>query len=75
MAVIPPYPPYCPDLAPSDFLLYQKMKLQLLGCFLDVPKIQEQLLTTPHVIPKKVVPGVTLAVAETLDPLHKLRRR
>jgi len=75
MAVISPCPPYSPDLGPSDFLLYQEMKSQLLGCcFLDVPKIQEQLLTTPHMIPKRVVPGIILAVAEMLDPLHKLRR-
>jgi hypothetical protein len=64
MAVIPPYPPYSPDLAPSDFLLFPKLKWQLTGCcFLDVPRIQEQLLTTPNMIPKMVVPGVILAVA------------
>jgi hypothetical protein len=75
MAVIPPGTPYSSHLGPSDFLLYQEMKLQLPGCcFLDVPKIQEQLLTTPHMIPKRVVPGAILAVAEMLDPLHKLRR-
>jgi hypothetical protein len=30
-----PHPPYSPDLAPCDFLLFPKMKLKLKGCRFD----------------------------------------
>jgi hypothetical protein len=46
------YPPDSPDLAPCDFFLFLRMKLQLKGCrFQDVSEIQEQSQTI-HVIPK-----------------------
>jgi len=38
-----PHPPYSPDLAPCDFLLFPKMKLQLKGCRFDrVEEIQRE---------------------------------
>lgn len=75
MAVISLYPPYSPDLAPSDFLLYQKMKSQLLECcFLGVPKIQNSCWPHHTRFQKRQLLGVILAEAEMLDPLHKLRR-
>jgi hypothetical protein len=42
MAVIP-YPPYSPDLAPSDFFLFPKMKLKLKGRRFDtIEEIQAE---------------------------------
>ncbi|KAL3279679.1 hypothetical protein HHI36_017185 [Cryptolaemus montrouzieri] len=36
------YTPYTPDLAPADFFLLPKLKMQLKGLFCeDVPSIQE----------------------------------
>jgi hypothetical protein len=41
MAVIP-HPPYSPDLAPCDFLLFPKMKLKLKGRRFDnIEEIQD----------------------------------
>jgi len=38
-----PHPPYSPDLAPCDFVLFPKMKLQLKGCCFDrVEEIQRE---------------------------------
>jgi len=38
------HPPYSPDLAPCDFFLFPKMKLQLKGCRFDkVEEIQWEL--------------------------------
>ena len=38
-----PHPPYSPDLAPCDFFLFPKMKLQLKGCHFDtVEEIQRE---------------------------------
>jgi transposase len=38
-----PHPPYSPDLAPCDFFLFLKMKLQLKGrCFYRVKEIQQE---------------------------------
>jgi hypothetical protein len=74
MAVVP-HPPYSPDLAPCDILLFPRMKSKLKGrCFQDVTEIQEQIADCPTRDPKKSVPAVLPAVAETLDPLHKLGR-
>jgi hypothetical protein len=43
MAVIP-NPPYSPDLAPCDFFLFPKMKLNLKGCRFDtIEEIQAEL--------------------------------
>jgi hypothetical protein len=51
------------------------MKSKLKGRrFRDFIEIQEQSLTVLKEIPKKSVPAVLPAVAETLDPLHKLGR-
>jgi hypothetical protein len=51
------------------------MKLRLKGRrFQDVTEIQDQSLTVLHAIPKKSVPAVLPAVAEKVDPLHKLGR-
>jgi superfamily II DNA/RNA helicase len=59
MAVVP-HPPYSPDLAPCDFFLFPRMKSKLkVRHFQEVTEIQEQSLP---------------AVAESLDPLHKLVR-
>jgi hypothetical protein len=52
MAVVP-HPPYSPNLAPCDFLLFTRMKSKLKGCrFQDVTEIQEQSLTVLHAIPE-----------------------
>jgi hypothetical protein len=41
-------------LAPCDFFLFPRLKLQLRGCCLQlVPEIQEELLTILHTIPKQ----------------------
>jgi hypothetical protein len=37
MAIIPP-PPYSPDFAPCDFLLFKKIKLKLKGRRFDTTK-------------------------------------
>ena len=38
-----PHPPYSPDLAPCEFFLFPKMKLQLKGCRFDrVEEIQRE---------------------------------
>jgi hypothetical protein len=48
-----PHPPYSPDLAPCDFLLFPRMKSKLKGHrFQNVTEIQEQSLTVLHAIPK-----------------------
>jgi hypothetical protein len=48
-----PHPPSLPDLAPCDFFLLPGMKSKLTGRrFQDVTKIQKQLLTILHTIPK-----------------------
>jgi hypothetical protein len=72
MAVVP-HAPYSPDLAPCDFFLFPRMKSKLKGCrFQDVT---EQIVDRrPTRDFKKSVPAVLPAVAETLDPLHKLGR-
>jgi len=37
-----PHPPYSPDLAPTDFFLFLKLKTSLKGrCFQSIEKIQE----------------------------------
>jgi hypothetical protein len=73
MAVVP-HPPYSPDLAPYGFFLFPRMKSKLKERrFQDVTEIQEQSLTVLHAIPKSV-PAVLPTVAETPDPLHKLKR-
>jgi transposase len=42
MAVMP-HPPYSPDLAPSDFFLFPKMKLKLKGRrFVTIEQIQAE---------------------------------
>ena len=33
---IVPHPPYCPDLAPSDFCLFPKLKEKLRGCHYEI---------------------------------------
>jgi histone-lysine N-methyltransferase SETMAR len=44
-----PHPPYSPDLAPADFFLFPKMKMQLQGRrFHTVAEIQRQSQTTTH---------------------------
>jgi len=43
MTVVP-HPPYSPDLAPSDFFLFPKMKIKLKGQrFQTVEEIQAEL--------------------------------
>jgi len=37
-----PQPPYSPDLAPCDFFLFPKMKLQLKGRRFDTEEIQRE---------------------------------
>lgn len=68
MAVVPH--PHFLHLAPCDFFLFMRIKLQVLGSkFPDVPEIWEQLLTA-----QLAVPAVLQAMAEMLDLLHILRR-
>jgi hypothetical protein len=44
MTVIP-YPPYLPDLAPCDFFLFPRMKLQMKWKrFVDVSKVKRKTL-------------------------------
>jgi hypothetical protein len=41
--VIIPHPPYLPDLAPCDFVLFPKLKTKLMGrCFETVSDIQSE---------------------------------
>jgi histone-lysine N-methyltransferase SETMAR len=48
------HPPYSPDLAPCDFSLFPKLKLELKGCFFeDIPTIQTALTLALEAIPKK----------------------
>jgi hypothetical protein len=73
--VVVSHPSYSPDLVLCDFFLFPRLKSKLKGRrFQDVTEIQEQSLTVLHAIQKKSIPAVLLAVAETLDPLHKLGR-
>jgi hypothetical protein len=47
------HPPYLPNLASCDFLLFLRIRLQLKGyLFPDVFEIEELLLTVLHAIPK-----------------------
>jgi hypothetical protein len=44
-----PHPPFSPDLAPADFLIFPKMKMQLKGRrFHTVVEIQRESQTTTH---------------------------
>jgi histone-lysine N-methyltransferase SETMAR len=44
-----PHPPYSPDLAPADFFLFPKMKMQLKGRrFHTVAEIHRESQTTTH---------------------------
>ncbi|PNF14609.1 hypothetical protein B7P43_G12122 [Cryptotermes secundus] len=53
MAVVP-HPPYSPDLAPCDFLLFHKMKIKLKGRRFDtVEEIQAEMQTVLNTLPKK----------------------
>jgi transposase len=40
--VIVPYPPYSPDLAPCDFVLFLKLKMKMNGRFETVSHIQRE---------------------------------
>jgi hypothetical protein len=47
-------PLYCPHLTSCDFLLFLRIKSQLQWQnFLEIPKIQEQMLTVLDTIPKR----------------------
>jgi hypothetical protein len=48
--VIIPDPPYSPDLAQSDFALFNKLKIKLKGHFETVSDIQRELQTILHSI-------------------------
>jgi len=46
-----PHPPYSPELAPSDFFLFPKLKTTLKGCrFQTIQEIQENAMTVMHII-------------------------
>jgi len=52
MTVVP-RPPYSPDLAPADFLLFLKLKSSLKGCrFQKVEEIEENLIWDLRAIPQ-----------------------
>jgi hypothetical protein len=69
-----PHPCYSPDLVPCDFFLHPRTKLQLRGRrFQVVPEIQEQSLTIHMQFQYYILAEVLPGMAETLDPLHKLR--
>jgi hypothetical protein len=60
-----PHPPYSPDLAPADFFLFPKMKLQLKGRrFHTVAEIQRESQTTTHVFTE--TPNVSIRLAHCL---------
>jgi hypothetical protein len=66
---------YSPDFSPCDSFLFPSMKSQpKVWHFQDTSEIQEKSVTIVHVI-AKVSCSKAPAVAETLDPLHKLGRR
>jgi hypothetical protein len=68
MAVIP-HPPYSPNLAPSYFFLFPKMKLKLKGQRFDtIEEIQaesQRVLDTD----RKGLPGSVPKMEETLGPV------
>jgi hypothetical protein len=73
MAVIP-HPPYNPDLAPCDFLLFPKMKLKLKGRrFNAIEEIQaenQRLLDTD----RKGFPGSFPKMEEAVGQISTCRR-
>jgi hypothetical protein len=63
-----PHPPYLPDLAPSDFFLFPKMKMQLKGRrFHTIAEIQCESQTTIHTHDRKntniTIPDVNTAMS------------
>jgi hypothetical protein len=73
MAVIP-HPPYSPDLAPCDFFLFPKMKLNLKGRRFDtIEEIQaesQRVLDTD----RKGLPGIVPKMEETVGPVYTCGR-
>jgi transposase len=68
-----PQPPYSPDLAPSDFFLFPKLKYTLKGQrFQTIQEIKENSQTEPRAIPKKAYQDFP-EVATALGAEHQCR--
>jgi hypothetical protein len=67
------HPPYSPDLAPADFFLFPKMKMQLKGHrFHTVAEIQRESQTTTHILDHKDT-NITTPDVNTAMSLGTLR--
>ena len=67
MTVIP-YPPYSHDLAPCDFFLFPKLKLQMKGRRFDITEeIQEESQQVLDTIPKRDFQGCLQAWQKRWD--------
>jgi hypothetical protein len=61
------HPPYSPDLAPSDFFLFLKMKEILKGRhFHDINDIRSNMTVALKAIPQKPVPKGSILKANTV---------
>jgi hypothetical protein len=69
MAVIP-HPPHYPDLAPCDFFLFPKMKLELKGRRFDnTEEIQAESQRALDTLTEKRLPESVPKMEETLGPV------
>lgn len=65
------HPPFSPDLAPVDFYLFSKLKIQLKSChFNTLDKIQSKSQKILNSFMEKWFPGQILNVARILGPVY-----
>jgi len=68
-----PHPPYSPDLAPSDFFLFPKLKMKLKGWRFQTEEIQTE-SQSPEYAMRKWLPRMFQKLAVPLGSLSSLRR-
>ena len=67
---VTPHPPHSPDLAPSDFFLFPKMKLKLKGRRLDtIEEIQGESQRVLDTLDRKGLSGSVPNMEETVGPV------
>jgi hypothetical protein len=71
VTTVAPQPPYSPDIAPADFLLFPKLKSTLkVLLFESVEGIEENSLTEPRAIAKKNHSRTVSKLEKTLGELY-----
>jgi len=73
MAVVP-HPPYSPDLAPSDFFLFTKLKMKLKGRRFQTLEEIQAVSGRPEHATRKRLPRMLQKLAAPLASLSSLRR-